>query len=482
LSLQKKSPHTKDLGDQWRARLLGAILSVGIPVTFILLVVTFIISRGFSLDGLLAASALLFEIAVWLIWRRWGLNPAAVILVLGASLLCAICVSYSGGIASVALVGQAFIIVVAALLTNSGLTLGLLAAVTVFNFVLLINGGSQLMVDPILNDGPVMRFSMQTAILILCSAIVLYSNRIMRALTLNLANSEYRFRALFEKTSDAVFIANMDLRLIEANEQAARILAYRPEELAGLPIRRLFPPDEWDDVQRRFDAVKSAASLPPTTRRFVTKTGAELMLETNLALVQDQDGNPLHYQSTGRDVTQKVMEQQRMASTLVHMTVKASTDSLTGVLNRETILQHAEAEWERYLRNPQPLSVMMGDMDQLKKINDTYGHLAGDQALNAVARAIDQHKRPYDWVGRYGGDEFLVILPGSTRKEAQAIARRIENAIGKERVKTGKRSVVLSCCLGVASSDGHEPPIRNMSELIELADVALYKAKRRKKK
>jgi diguanylate cyclase (GGDEF)-like protein len=201
------------------------------------------------------------------------------------------------------------------------------------------------------------------------------------------------------------------------------------------------------------------------------------MLETNLSLVHDSKGNPLHYQSTGRDVTQKVIEEQRMKSTLVHMVMKASTDALTGILNRETVLQHAEAEWQRYQREQRPMSVMMLDMDQLKKINDSYGHPAGDQALSTVARVIERQKRAYDWAGRYGGDEFLVVLPGTSADEAQAVARRMEDAIRNEQIKVGKEELRLSCCVGVASTEGNDPALRNVSELVKMADMALYRAK-----
>ncbi len=481
MKLRRLFPHYEGLGDNWRARLLGAILSLGIPITLGLAVVMTLTGPVFSIDIILVAAFLLFEVTVWLVWFRFGLNPASVLLVLGSAILISLSIFYSGGIASVALVAQAFVVVVAALVTTTGITLIVVIATTIFNFSLIYFAESQQLTQLVLNDAPIIRFSIQTAILLISAGTILYSNRIIRVLTLNLASSEYRFRALFEQTSDAVFITGLDLRLIEVNAQAARILDYKPKELIGLPIRKLFPTDEWLDVQKRFEAVKKTEFLAPTTRRFLSKTGDELMLETNLSLVQDEQGKPLHYQSTGRDVTQKVIEEQRMKSTLVHMAVKASTDSLTGILNRETVLQHARAEWERYAREQQPMSLMLVDMDGLKMINDTFGHNAGDQALNAVARVIDQHKRPYDWLGRYGGDEFMVVLPGASELDAQAIARRMESAIQNEKVKAGRKQVQLSGSFGVASTDGHQPPIRGITELIELADVALYKDKRRRR-
>ena len=477
--LQGLFPHYQGLGVNWRARLLGAILTLAIPLTLCLAIVILLNEPVLSVDVLLAVAALLFEVTVWGIWSYFGLNRAAVFLVLGSAVLASVSIFFSGGITSVALVAQVLVVMVAGLVTTPRVTLALVAATTLFNFSLIYFAETQRLENLVLNDAPIIRFSIQTIILLISAGTILYSNRIIRALTLNLASSEYRFRALFEQTSDAVFITGLDLRLTEANEQAAKLLAYQPAELIGLPVKQLFPADEWQQVQARFEEVKKMDFLVPTTRRFVTKTGDELMLETNLSLVKDEDGQPLHYQSTGRDVTQKVMEEQRMKSTLVHMAVKASTDPLTGILNRETILQHARAEWDRYAREQRPMSLMLVDMDGLKTINDTMGHNAGDQALNTMARVIDQHKRPYDWFGRYGGDEFMIVLPGTSGEDAHMVAQRMQAAIQKERVKAGRKQVNLSSSFGVASTNGHQPPLRGITELVEQADVALYKAKRR---
>ena len=480
MNLQKLIPRYQSLGENWRARLLGAILSLVIPITFVLVVILFVARPGFTPDVVLLLIGLIFELSVLLVWRSIGLNPASIYLVFGSSILTSLCIYYSGGIASVILVAQAVVVVFAALLTTPRVTFFFVAAMLLFDFSLIYFAETQQLTDVVLNDTPIIRFSLQTALLLITAGTILYSTRILWTLTQNLAISEYRFRALFERTSDAVFLTGLDMRLMEANEQAARLLEYKPEELVGLPVRKLFPTDEWAEVQRRFETVKGDDFLVPTTRRFLTKAGDELMLETNLSLVHDAAGKPLHYQSTGRDVTQKVKDDQRMKSTLVHLTVKASTDSLTGVLNRETIMQHAQAEWERYLREHEPLSLMLVDMDELKAINDTYGHLAGDQALNTVARLIDQFKRPYDWLGRFGGDEFMLVLPGASEKDAQMIARRMESALSRERVKAGKKQIKLRSAFGVASTDGNEHVIRSITQLLEQADLALYKSKRRK--
>ncbi|HLD93291.1 MAG TPA: sensor domain-containing diguanylate cyclase [Anaerolineales bacterium] len=474
MRLQKWFPQYETLGDQWRARLLRAILSLAIPLTIGLIIVSLIDATGLPLDAMACSVALLFEIAVWLLWIKRGLNLAATVFVTGSILISSAYIFLSGGITSPVLGVQIFVLVMAALITTSRFTLAAVVVLGTFDVLLLVLGSRQQLPQAILSGSPVIRLSFQIAFLLISLGTILYSNRIIKALTQNLANSEYRFRALFEKTSDAVFITGLDLNLLEVNKQAAKMLSYEPKELIGLPVKKLFPADEWKQVKERFETVKKDEFLEPTMRRFVAKTGKELILETNLSLVQDSGGNPLHYQSTGRDVTHKVQEERRLQ-------LKASTDSLTGVLNRETILQHAEAELERAVREQQPLGLMLVDMDELKKINDTYGHLAGDQALITVAEVINAHKRRYDLVGRLGGDEFMIVLPGATTADAQAISRRMQGEISRRSVQTDKGAVPLSCAFGVASTDDQVSKIRSVNELIELADRSLYKAKREEK-
>ena len=289
MNFQKLFPRYQTLGENWRARLLGTILSLAFPLTLFLLVVFLFATRGLSIEVLLFVIGLAFEVAVWLLWRRFGLNVAAQVFVLGAFALVSGCIYFSGGIASVLLVAQAFLVIATALLTTPRLT-GVLVAATIAFDVLLSLDGSQLAIPPALNDSPLIRLSLQTAILLITAGTIVHSNRILQALTLNLVNSEYRFRSLFERTSDAVFLTGLDLHLMEVNDQAAKLLEYTSEELVGLPVKKLFPSDEWSEVQRRFESVNGNDFLAPTIRRFLTKGGDELMMETNLSLIHDAGG------------------------------------------------------------------------------------------------------------------------------------------------------------------------------------------------
>ncbi|MDD2206403.1 MAG: diguanylate cyclase [Aminobacterium sp.] len=151
----------------------------------------------------------------------------------------------------------------------------------------------------------------------------------------------------------------------------------------------------------------------------------------------------------------------------------ADHDPLTGLLNRRAIFERLDHEMARSRRENRALSVAILDVDHFKQVNDTYGHLAGDDVLRETALRIQDQLRKYDVVGRYGGEEFLIVLPGVALGEALKIAERVRKNI----VKTtfGEKEILLSASLGVAEYD----KISGVDEIIFASDTALYKAKKR---
>ncbi len=101
----------------------------------------------------------------------------------------------------------------------------------------------------------------------------------------------------------------------------------------------------------------------------------------------------------------------------------AEHDDLTGLWNHRIIVDRLRIEVDRSRREGQPLSIILADLDFFKRINDTFGHPAGDQVLREASATFQRMVRTYDWVGRYGGEEFLLILPGSGFTHAQAACR-----------------------------------------------------------
>lgn len=153
----------------------------------------------------------------------------------------------------------------------------------------------------------------------------------------------------------------------------------------------------------------------------------------------------------------------------------ASIDSLTKLWNRKKIMQFCREEVERGHRDKHPTGIIMIDIDKFKKINDTWGHLVGDEVLVETAQRISKSVREYDKVGRYGGDEFLVIIPNCLLKNLQQIARRIRLAIAEAPISTRKKLLKVTISCGGTSSSSF--PHYSALNLIQVADEALLQAK-----
>lgn len=154
---------------------------------------------------------------------------------------------------------------------------------------------------------------------------------------------------------------------------------------------------------------------------------------------------------------------------------QATRDPLTGVLNYRGIMEVLERELSRAQRDGKALGVILGDLDHFKNINDTHGHLAGDEALREVAGRLSGAIRPYDTTGRYGGEEFLVVLPGCDEAGIVKVGERIRERIAKEPVHYQHNELAVTISLGAVV---HTPPNAvEIHALLHAADTALYWAK-----
>ncbi len=158
--------------------------------------------------------------------------------------------------------------------------------------------------------------------------------------------------------------------------------------------------------------------------------------------------------------------------------MRAHVDGLTGVLNRMRLLDLLGLELKRLRRSNAPLCLVMVDADHFKRINDTYGHQAGDEVLRQVAQLLRQSCRELDLVGRVGGEEFLVGLIESDENGGRIWAERAREKLNQLRVKYDDEVIQIMCSFGVAAyvPDGKTPP--GLDDLIGMADRALYEAKR----
>ncbi|MEZ9596696.1 diguanylate cyclase [Shewanella sp. 10N.261.52.F9] len=224
-------------------------------------------------------------------------------------------------------------------------------------------------------------------------------------------------------------------------------IRYNDERLAKLKIQQ----EALEQAKKAKEHKDKALRLEARSSEQLSQKVQERTLELEVALRELNDAN------------QKLTEQ-------------AKIDSLTGVKNRSSFDKRIIAEGRISRRQQTPMAVLMLDLDHFKSINDSFGHLAGDQALRIVAKILKQNlKRPTDLVSRFGGEEFAIILPNTDQVGAQQVAETIRKAISEQPIVWGEESFPLTVSIGVNSeiitSEEHT------TLLLEQADKALYQAK-----
>ena len=153
----------------------------------------------------------------------------------------------------------------------------------------------------------------------------------------------------------------------------------------------------------------------------------------------------------------------------------ASTDSLTGLPNRRYFIETANREVERVRRFGASAAVVMIDLDRFKLVNDTYGHVMGDQALSSFAQASQKCLRPTDLLARLGGEEFVVLLPGASAESGLGVAEKLRHSLSETIIKSGEMSIHVTSSSGVTEILRGD---RSISDALGRADLALYAAKR----
>src|SRR5438309_3339524 len=159
----------------------------------------------------------------------------------------------------------------------------------------------------------------------------------------------------------------------------------------------------------------------------------------------------------------------------------SARDALTGVYNRWYVMEKIDSEMNRSLRHGSPVALLMLDIDHFKRINDSFGHTAGDQVLKSFGQVLRESCRVYDVPGRYGGEEFCIVLPETRIGNTTAVAERIRQRLAQSRFDVGgDRVATITASMGIAGMDSvADEGLVTSAALIERADRALYSAKHR---
>ncbi len=264
--------------------------------------------------------------------------------------------------------------------------------------------------------------------------------------------SDRRYADLFENAHDVVFTYNLDCELTQVNRATERLLGYRREELVGMDPGVLIPGDQWERVRTMLNDSLEGRPGGPYEIEWLTRDGRTVILEIS-PLLLTEGGRPVGIQGIGRDVT----ERKRIEETLRH---QALHDPLTGLPNRTLLEDRLAQEVKRAERDEAVLGILIVELTEFKAVNDTFGHLVGDELLRQVGERLVGATREADTVARMGGDEFGIVLGGISGEDDAAL---------------GARRLLAGAGIGIALFPNHgaEP-----ATLVRRADVALYAAKR----
>lgn len=279
-----------------------------------------------------------------------------------------------------------------------------------------------------------------------------------------------RWRLLIEQSRDGIVVLDEDLGVHEANRQFARMLGYSPDEVKRLHVW------DWDhlhskeQVLQMFHAVDGAGQHFETQHRRKDGTIIDVELSNNGAVYR---GQKLVF-CVCRDITQSKRAEKALRESEQRFRELSVRDELTQLFNRRYFYEQLDKEIERATRHEQALTLLLLDLDDFKRFNDTYGHVEGDRALSRLGQVITGLLRRTDSGFRYGGEEFSVLLPHTSREAAVATAERLRQAFSREcLIPTGQEPVHLTISIGVAEYR----PGEDSETFVRRADQLLYAAK-----
>jgi diguanylate cyclase (GGDEF)-like protein/PAS domain S-box-containing protein len=299
------------------------------------------------------------------------------------------------------------------------------------------------------------------------------------------ANPDRAFaHQLMEMLAIPVFVLDTSCRVIIWNRACESLTGMRASDVIGTREHwRCFFDEQRPTladmvVQDRVGEIQSihprsapghACHLSAESWFDMPRVGRRRYLALDASPIYDERGRLSAVVETLRDMTDEKLAQ-------IALEQLATRDGLTGLANRRCFDDTLHAEWARALRQHQPLSLLMVDVDNFKAYNDANGHLGGDECLKRIATAVSSEMRANDLVARYGGEEFAVILPNQSLKGAASVAERIRTRVEQlqvpNRLAGGQHvTVSIGAATALASSD------TSASDLVATADAALYRAK-----
>jgi diguanylate cyclase (GGDEF)-like protein/PAS domain S-box-containing protein len=298
---------------------------------------------------------------------------------------------------------------------------------------------------------------------------IIEQNRISQALQ----ESEEHFRSAFNYAAIGMALMATDGRWLQVNNSLCEIVGYSETELLAMNAQAITHSDDLGkhlaDVYMLLEGQIVTSSME---KRYVHKLGYPVWVMSSASLVRNALGEPLHFIVQMQDITERKHAEEQLHHAAFY-------DGMTGLPNRALFTDQLQLTIERVKQSPdQMFAVLFLDVDRFKNINDSLGHVFGDQLLTTIARRLENCVRPEDSVARFGGDEFAILL-NSIKHSVDAIhvADRVQAELAQSFNLCGQE-IFTTASIGIAlSSTGYNYP----EELLRDADTAMYRAKARGK-
>jgi diguanylate cyclase (GGDEF)-like protein/PAS domain S-box-containing protein len=273
---------------------------------------------------------------------------------------------------------------------------------------------------------------------------------------------------VFQSTQEAIVVTDVDCRIVAVNPAFEKVTDYREKEVIGQPMSLLRSGRHDAFFYRRmWDSILSTGEWQGAI--WNRRKGGEIYHEwLSISTVRDRQGRAIQYVGISTDMG-------RMNHVETAVERLAHYDALTGLPNRLLFNSRIQKTWERAHRDGRPFAVMFLDLDGFKAVNDSLGHLIGDELLKVVARRLREHLRETDTIARLGGDEFLIVLEDVGREEIVNVAQQLVERISDPFDLGLAKPVRVGLSLGWSYYPEHAD---NVPALIRQADEALYQVKR----
>lgn len=284
----------------------------------------------------------------------------------------------------------------------------------------------------------------------------------------SLRESEEKYRTILENIEDGYYEVDLSGNFTFFNDSVCQLHGYSKEELMGMNYRKYTDKEYSKKLFQTFNEVyKTGKPARGFGWQIIRKDGTKRYIEVSVSIKTDSAGNPKGFRGISRDITErKQIEQQ-----LNHM---ATHDSLTGLPNRMLFMDRLQVAIAQSRRSKNRLAVMMLDIDNFKDINDTLGHMVGDQLLKEVGTRLTGILRQNDTVARLGGDEFIILLSDLGKIEyAEGIAKVILKSLRKPFILVDN-TINSHASIGIAV---YPDDCEDVDSLLKKSDMAMYAVK-----